>query len=393
MFTSTYSESFQAQLDEYLNQINTIPDNIFLIWIGDDIPDTATRPYQNNAIIHKKLNPSAKVQILVSKAMLVKSGRWDALLKKFSEHGVILRDIHTTCSHMINFSVIEKLMLDKNDYVWASELLRLGLIFHEGGWYFDTDITPFASLGNSNPHFGFLQFHDFKQILTSGFCFQAAVKGHFIYLFASVISRHFYEMAARDNPEFLKTKFASVRQATIGNLSGFPITNLLKRTNLSDTYEKNKSLISYPLREKCNVSSDCSWLDSYKLLDEYKVVSELALLQKGKKSTLDLNTILSLSVRLKQERAKLETFHSAILEELNETYIKELCGQYFPAMIKEFDSSRSYFNSLNRVLAADFPFTLSAASLFWTKSLPLSEVTKSNLEALESQKLMMIYSI
>lgn len=182
MFSANYSQSFETQLAEYTQQINTIPDRICLIWIGDDIPETEARPYQSNAIKHKQLNPDLEVQILVSEPMLRKSGRWDDLLKKFSEHGVILRDIHTTCSHLINFSVIEKLMQAKLDYVWASDFLRMALMFHEGGWYFDTDLVPEASLGKVNATYGFLQFHSFENVITTGFCFQAGVSRSF-YLF------------------------------------------------------------------------------------------------------------------------------------------------------------------------------------------------------------------
>lgn len=166
---------------------------------------------------------------------------------------------------------------------------------------------------------------------------------------------------------------------------------MLAKTSLGTLYLAQRNLFSYPLTEKCKLFSDCTWLDSYKEFDEYKVVKEMALIQTGKTGTIDLATILQLSVRLKMERAQLKEFHSAILNTINETSLKELCGKYFPGMIKEFDDSRNYFQSLNNILAADFPFSLSLAPHFWSK--PMPQVTLPQLAALDdADNTMKIYS-
>jgi hypothetical protein len=393
MFTHLYTASLDSQLQAYKNQVNTIPDTIFLIWIGDDIPETVSRPYQSNIIKHKRLNPDSSVQILVSKPMLVKSGRWDTLVAKFLQQGVELRDIHATCAHMINFCVVEKLMSDKKDYVWASDILRLALIFHEGGWYFDTDLVPHTQLGKVKALYGFLQIHSHDEIKKSGFCLQAAMKGHFIYLYASVISRLFYECAVRDKPDFLNTRFASIRQKTITHLSGFPISNLLAQTNIGEFYQANRHDFSFALKEKCDLFSDCSWLDDFKKLREFKIIKEMGLKSLGNVAIGpdDLREIITLQARLKREGDKLSAFHDAVIGSINEASLKQLCQQYFSALFKEFVSPKSYFESVNKIIASEFSYRLSPH--FWTKPTPLNEAVSSKLKALDGEKSMMIYSI
>src|SRR6185295_13764477 len=140
--STSRDKSFKERLEAYREQKNEIPNNIFLIWIGDDIPNTKKHPYLENAFKHKRLNPNAKVEILINKKMLEESGNFSKLYAQCQKEGVILRDIESTCKNYINHDIILKLMENKKDYVWASDILRLSLIYHEGGKYYDTDLKP-----------------------------------------------------------------------------------------------------------------------------------------------------------------------------------------------------------------------------------------------------------
>jgi hypothetical protein len=298
--SKTHFTSFKTRLEAYAEQKNGIPDNIFLIWIGDDIPNTVEQPYLQNAIRHKILCPTAKVDMLVNQKLLEKSGKWLKLQEIAVQNKIRLRDIETTCKGYINYDIVLELMQKKVDYVRASDILRLSLMYHEGGRYFDTDLEPIMGRRiepDKNPRYGFYQFYSLIEEEQCGQpFFQAAVKGHFVYLYASVIVRYQHielekELkrcsAEQRKVHWINCPFLSVRRDAIANLSGNHIMTFLQ------AFDMEKPEISYPLSLECNIKMDQTWCQGYATP---KTVVELSIIKFLQKKSLDFFVELWLKI-------------------------------------------------------------------------------------------------
>jgi hypothetical protein len=310
--------SFKERIESYREQTNTLPNKISLIWIGDDIPNTREHPYLNNAFRHKYLSPTSTVQIFVDKEKLIANGTWDKLIEKCSANGVVLRDIKTECQHYINYDIILTLMENKENYVWASDILRLSLMYHEGGEYFDTDIRPNPEEKKAstrsvdkkdhsrNLALGFNLFFPGGKKVSFDFSYLASVPQHFFYLYSSVISRYYYECVQEKiridgkKPWWLESKAFSVKNNVVLGLSGYSPLNLIRYTSLNEVLIKqhkptDEYIWPYEQEQQYIINHDNTWLEGFEhnsedtsvdfhtALDEWRLkINESFLLEKEK---------------------------------------------------------------------------------------------------------------
>jgi hypothetical protein len=272
-----------SQIVIYKFRENKIPAIITAIWVGPEFPDSAKQPYFANLVKHKQFNPDAKVQLLVCKKLLAENSQWDALVTKCATANIVLRDIEETCSTYINFDIIKKFLAgDEKDYVWLSDLLRLSVMYHEGGYYFDTDLEPIAAIEKIPAVYGFFQAFDESRAAPEIFyCFQASVPLHPFYLHQASVSRHLYEcyddLATQAKPPgFVNTAFAQVRLRLVCSLSGSPYPTLHDCSSLRNIFPELYMQANYPLKKTCIMRFDKTWLKKFPLTaqDDFAALCE-----------------------------------------------------------------------------------------------------------------------
>jgi hypothetical protein len=272
---ATPEHLLSSQIQVYKFRENNIPEIITAIWVGPELPETTDQPYFSNLLKHKQFNPDAKVQLLVCKKLLVANSQWDALVSKCEAANIVLRDIEETCSTYINFDIIKKFLEgDEKDYVWLSDLLRLSVMYHEGGYYFDTDLEPIAALEKIPCVYGFFQaFAETRSRPDIFYCFQASVPFHPFYLHQASVSRHFYECfdelaTKKKPPSFVNTTFAQVRLQIVSTLSGSPYPTLHDCSSIQNLFSELFMQANYPLHKTCNMRFDNTWLKKFPMAED-----------------------------------------------------------------------------------------------------------------------------
>ncbi|OAI47164.1 hypothetical protein AYO45_05950 [Gammaproteobacteria bacterium SCGC AG-212-F23] len=272
---------FKSQINNYASYAskppNYIPKNIFFIWIGDDIPSSANssgkRPYFNNITKAKHYNPYATVQLFVAKKKLGK--KWDSIKYECDLYNIELRDIETSCDSYLNYDIVMELMKNKENYVWASDILRLSIMEKEGGYYVDTDFVPCGPIDFKQiATYGFFQYYPDESEKIADFSFHAATKNHMVFRYGSVIARYFYNCVQEQidtrgvTPEWLTTKSWELRHYVICRLSGRSISHLLQQTSLQEIsrfghYIMERRHGSEIIEKVFEPKYDNTWLDGY----------------------------------------------------------------------------------------------------------------------------------
>lgn len=219
--------------------------NTFLIWFGPTVPRELRLPesdqtvdYLANVFLHKKLNPEINVHLVVSKKLMDDS-YYAWLQAECEKNKVILTNYDEEYKNCLNHDIIEKFLEDKKDYVCASDILRLSLLFQQGGRYFDLDLKILDDYhcSTTGGH-GFPSADRQKYGLTffktpseDGIEFHAleAAKDNPIYLLFIAASKYMGEKlldAYKKYPELAQTTSKLIRNQLVMLTTGASITKL-----------------------------------------------------------------------------------------------------------------------------------------------------------------------
>lgn len=134
-------------------QAKEMPNKTFLIWFGPKLPEalevktnngsTKTKNYWENVVNHKNKNPNEHIHLIVSKKLM--GDEFNVLKTKCEKEEIILIDFDENYKNCLNRDLVEHFLENPRDYVCASDVLRLGLLFDQGGRYFDVDLEILRS--------------------------------------------------------------------------------------------------------------------------------------------------------------------------------------------------------------------------------------------------------
>ncbi len=297
-----------------------IPPLTFLVWFGDQVPTAVNKlfgskkdsqqNFLNNIFLHARFNDNETVKLFVSKRLIAD---WDDLERKCNENRVILIDVDSQCKDYINYDLVQDYIKDKVDYVCASDTLRLSIIFHEGGKYFDTDIITQASdketvIKSLNENLlsheagirlfkhdsGIKAAKDMGMLAGIEMDMLMAVPNHILFLIFSTFVRYFSEIGKRvasEQPELYKIILSDwylrnyfVSSTTGGGINAFS-TTLLKYFKVIGKPDLMSGERNYLLDDKCktwlqesvmgkDIRSNLDWDERARIIKAIKILFE-----------------------------------------------------------------------------------------------------------------------
>lgn len=133
-----------------------VPKLLFSIWFGEEISEE----YKSNIITTIGQNPDYVYHLYSDKTTMMES-EWGSMLEFCKKNNIHLIDISDCIDDLMNRNVImfelntakskQTKATKKIHYARASDNLRLGLLYKNGGVYFESDLVAKKGFGDINP--------------------------------------------------------------------------------------------------------------------------------------------------------------------------------------------------------------------------------------------------
>lgn len=229
---------------------NTIPNIAHLIWYGSDMPDN----YKKHLNTWAKQNPGITVKLWSSRSSM-SAKDFNTLQNFCKHHNVRMIDIDKTS--VLNKQLIAFEIQNRN-WARASDISRYGILYNEGGYYFDTDLIPIAplDLDFKAPQEGTLQYispTDKNRQLN--IYFMAAVPQHPLFKATLDYIEQVYTLVREtDFSKWINTKDKRILAMVTSDLTGGALQRVFNGAGYS------RENVAFTLTKHVNIRCDQSWL-------------------------------------------------------------------------------------------------------------------------------------
>ncbi|MBX3199511.1 MAG: hypothetical protein KF850_28940 [Labilithrix sp.] len=252
-----------------------IPKSLHFIWMGKNLP----RKYLRNIALWAARNPDYVVNIWTNKAMRIAGALVTNDDVPSFAHRIRTLD-ELVVPRALEGIVVREMNGPFNNFAAASDVLRLVILFAEGGVYLDTDVVctqaqtlesiAFAPrLGQLSSPRGFLVAsghtanHSVPQNAAMASCRQSLI----VFNIALAISRNYRvgvvspddSWEAKRVPARADDAFAARRLMTIGMSGPSAVEEVLRRLRLVDRHRVISPLVRFPMHT-LQVPCDKNWL-------------------------------------------------------------------------------------------------------------------------------------